>query len=290
MRWTQAKPAEILQRMNETGDEAALRYYDHDGPEPLSAVLDALRESGRDAERIEIDDLAGIDEFHALGRPATMALAELAGIGAGVDVIDVGAGLGGPARFLAARFGARVTAVEPTARFRTACAELNRRAGLDDAIQTVDGTATRLPVSDGSMDVAWMQAVAISVADKRAMADELRRVLRPGGRVAFFDSFARARDDLHYPLPWADGPEASFVVSADELRSVFEAAGFEPVVWNEQEGALAEIGQRQFTPTVDPARVGLDRLMPDFERRMGNVGRNIGEGRLGLLLAVLRAV
>jgi sarcosine/dimethylglycine N-methyltransferase len=290
MRWTRQRSAEILLRMNETGDDAALRYYDDDGPDPLSVVLDALRESGRDAERIEIDDLAGIDEFHALGRPATMALAELAGIGAGVDVIDVGAGLGGPARFLAARFGARVTAVEPTARFRTACAELNRRAGLDDAIQTVDGTATRLPVSDGSMDVAWMQAVAISVADKRAMADELRRVLRPGGRVAFFDSFARGRDDLHYPLPWADGPEASFVVSADELRSVFEAAGFEPVVWNEQEGALAEIGQRQFTPTVDPARVGLDRLMPDFERRMGNVGRNIGEGRLGLLLAVLRAV
>jgi sarcosine/dimethylglycine N-methyltransferase len=290
MRWTQPDSAEILLRVHETGDEAALRYYDHDATDPLSVVLDALRASGRDAERIEIDDLAGIDEFHALGRPATMALAELAGVGAGVEVIDVGAGLGGPARFMAARLGARVTAVEPTARFRDACAELNRRTGLAETIQTVEGTATRLPVADGSMEVAWMQAVAVSVADKRAMANELRRVLRPGGRLAFFDSFARGRDDLHYPLPWADGPEASFVVSADELRSVFEAAGFELVVWNEQEGALAEIGQRNFTPTVDPARVGLDRLMPDFEQRMGNVGRNIVEGRLGLLLAVLRAV
>jgi sarcosine/dimethylglycine N-methyltransferase len=276
--------------MNETGDEAALRYYEHDRSDPLPVVLDALRETGRDAERVAIDDLAGIDEFHALGRPATMTLAELAGIAAGVDVIDVGAGLGGPARFLAARFGARVTAVEPTARFRDTCAELNRRADLADAIRTVDGTATRLPVADGSMDVAWMQAVAISVADKRAMADELRRVLRPGGRLAFFDSFARSGGDLHYPLPWADGPTESFVVSADELRSVFEAAGFESVVWNEQDGALAEIAQRSFTPTVDPARVGLSRLMPNFEQRMGNVGRNIAEGRLGLLLAVLRAV
>jgi hypothetical protein len=139
------------------------------------------------------------------------------------------------------------------------------------------------------MDLAWMQAVAISVADKPAMAGELRRVLRPEGRLAFFDSYARG-GDLHFPLPWADGPEASFVVTADELRSVFEAAGFEPVVWNEQEGALAEIGQRTFTPTVDPARVGLARLMPDFEERMGNVGRNIVEGRLGLIQAVLRAV
>jgi SAM-dependent methyltransferase len=268
-------------------DEAALRYYDHDGTDPLPVVLEALRESGHDADTIEIDDLAGIDEFHALGRPATMALAELAGIAPGTEVIDVGAGLGGPARFLAARFQARVTAVEPTARFRNACAELNRRAGLAESIRTVDGSATELPLADESMDVAWMQAVAISVADKRAMADELRRVLRPDGRLAFFDSFARGGGELHFPLPWADGPEASFVVSADELRSVFEAAGFKPVVWNEQEGALAEIAQRTFTPTVDPTRVGLARLMPDFEERMGNVGRNIAEGRLGLLLAVL---
>ena len=270
-------------------DEAALRYYDH-GSDPLPVVLDALREAGRDPDAIEIDDLAGIDEFHALGRPATMALAELAGIARGTEVVDVGAGLGGPARFLAARCGARVTAIEPTERFRAACAELNRRTALGEAIRTVDGSATELPLADASMDVAWMQAVAISIADKREMANELRRVLRPGGRLAFFDSFARGGGDLYFPLPWADGPEASFVVSGDELRSVFEAAGFEPVVWNEQEGALAEIAQRSFTPTVDSTQVGLARLMPDYEERMGNVARNIAEGRLGLLQGVLRAV
>ena len=121
------------------------------------------------------------------------------------------------------------------------------------------------------------------------MARELRRVLRTGGRLAFFDSFARGHGELHFPLPWADGPESSFVVGAGDLRSAFVAEGFEPVVWNEQEQALAEIGQRSFTPTVDPTRVGLARLMPDFEQRMGNLGRNVAEGRLGLLQAVLRA-
>jgi hypothetical protein len=88
----------------------------------------------------------------------------------------------------------------------------------------------------------------------------------------------------------ADRIEIDDRVSADELRAVFEAAGFEPVVWNEQEGAFAEIAQRRFTPTVDPTLVGLGRLMPGYEERMGNVGRNIAEGRLGLLQAVLRAV
>jgi sarcosine/dimethylglycine N-methyltransferase len=258
--------------------------------DPLPVVLDARREAGRDPHAIEIDDLAGVDEFHALERPATMALAELAGIDRGAQVVDVGAGLGGPARFLAARYGARVTAVEPTERFRIAGAELNRRAGLAESITTVDGSATRLPVADASTDVVWMQAVAISVPDKRAMARELRRVLRQDGRLALFDSFARSDAELHFPLPWADRPEQSFVVAADELRSVFREAGFEPVVWNEQEGAFAEIAQRRFTPTVDPTLVGLGRLMPGYEERMGNVGRNIAEGRLGLLQAVLRAV
>lgn len=273
--------------MPEMSDQAALRYYDGDGSDPLPIVLDGLRATGRDPDHVEIDDLAGIDEFHALGRPATMALAELVGVEREAKVVDVGAGLGGPARFLADRYGARVTAVEPTRRFREACAELTRRAGLADLVQTIDGTATELPVSDGSMDLAWMQAVAISVPDKVAMARELHRVLRPGGRLAFFDSFARAEAELTFPLPWADGPEASFVVSADELRSAFAEAGFEAVVWNEQDGALAEIAKRSFTPTVDPAQVGLAQLMPDFQARMGNLGRCIGDGRLGILQAVL---
>jgi sarcosine/dimethylglycine N-methyltransferase len=277
--------------MSEASEQgAALRYYDGDGSDPLPVVLEALRGSGRDVDRIEIDDLAGIDEFHALGRPATMALAELTGIAPGTRVVDVGAGLGGPARFLAARCGAQVTAVEPVARFRDACAELNRLAGLAESIRTVEGSATSLPVPDASMDVAWIEAVAISVEDKLTMAGELRRVLRPDGRLAFFDSFARSGEELHFPVPWANDPQESFVVSAGELRSVLEEAGFEAIVWNEQDAALGEIGQRTFAPTTDPARVGLGQLMPDFDERMGNLARNVVEGRLGLLQAVLRAV
>jgi SAM-dependent methyltransferase len=275
--------------MTAAADDPALRHYAHDGADPVPVVLDALRAAGRDAEAIGIDDLAGIDEFHALGRSATMALAELAGFEAGTEVVDVGAGLGGPARFLAGRLGARVTAVEPTARFREACAELTRRAGLDGRIRTVDGTATDLPLPDASTDVVWMQAVAISVPDKLAMAREVRRVLRPGGRLAFFDSVAGPNGDPYFPVPWADAPEASFLVTARELRSAFAAAGLEPEVWNEQEGALSEIAARPFAPTVDPAQVGLQLLMPDFDTRMANVGRSIADGRLRLLQAVLRA-
>jgi hypothetical protein len=73
-----------------------------------------------------------------------------------------------------------------------------------------------------------------------------------------------------------------------ELRSAFEAAGLYPEAWHEQEGALAEIAQRQFEPSVDASQVGLDLLMPDFGTRMANVGQSIAGGRLRLLQAVLR--
>src|SRR3954452_5994363 len=108
--------------------EAPLDYYD--GPDLTPVVLDALAAAGRSVERIDPDDLAQLDEFHALGRPATLALAELAGIAPGEDVLDDGAGIGGPSRVLARHLEARVTALDPTARFSALNRILTERTGL----------------------------------------------------------------------------------------------------------------------------------------------------------------
>jgi hypothetical protein len=133
-------------------------------------------------------------------------------------------------------------------------------------------------------------AVALSVSDKQTMARELRRVLRSGGRLAFFDFTAGSGGEPYLPALWADGPETNFVVPASDLRAAFERAGLQPEVWNEHEGALAEIAQREFQPSVDPGVLNLGVLIPDFGERIGNAGRSIAEGRLRLLQAVLRAV
>ena len=271
----------------DTAGTAGRDYYD--GPDLQDRVLVALRGAGLDPERLDPDDLAALDEFHALGRAATVALARLAGIAPGDRVIDVGAGIGGPARFLAGTLGASVTAVDPTARFCRLNEALSRGTGLAGRVSVVQAGAERLPFADASFDVGWTQAVSQSVADKSAMFGELARVVRPGGRVAMFEIVAGPGGPLVFPVPWADGPAESHLVAAAELRELLATVGLQPVVWNEGQAALAAI-QRAAAEEPPPSGapdIGLGLVLPDLQARMEGLGRNLADGRIALLQAVL---
>src|SRR4051794_26405076 len=148
-------------------------YYD--GQELVDPIRAALARAGLDPDRLRADDLAALDQFHALGLPATLALAELAELRAGERILDLGAGIGGPARVLATRFGADVTAVEPVGRFRRLASALNAATGTTRVhLVAADGCA--LPFADGSFELVWTQAVLQSVSDVAAVAGEAYRV------------------------------------------------------------------------------------------------------------------
>jgi MPBQ/MSBQ methyltransferase len=262
-------------------------YYD--GPDLEPIVLAALRAAAPEIEELDSDDLAGLDEFHALGRAGTLALADLADIKPGERVLDVGAGIGGPARALARHFGARVTAVDPTERFAKLARTLTARAGLTEHVTVVHSDGTTLPLPPASFDVAWTQAVWQSVEDKHALATEIRRVLAPTGRLAMFELIGDGRE-LHFPVPWADTRADSFVPTETELRAVLEDVGFRVDQWLTREAAQAALaaaagdGQRM---TSGLSGVGLDLVMPDYSARMDGLARNVEEGRIGLVLAIL---
>jgi len=265
---------------------AGRTYYD--GPELLDGLLASITAAGLDPAHLEIDDLAPLDEFHALGRPATLALARVAGVTADARVLDVGAGIGGPARFLARRYGARVTALDATPRFCRVAEELTRRTGLADRVDVVQGDALALPFDDAVFDLAWTQAVGQNVADKGRFVEEMRRVVVPGGRVAMFEIVAGPGGPLVYPVPWADTSEQSSLGTAEELQGPLEAEGLVFGSLNRGQAVLESIvaAAAEVTPSPAAQTLGLELLMPDYEARMAGLARNVAERRTELWRAV----
>ena len=265
-----------------------LAYYP--GPEIEGVLLDALAEAGLDPAALDIDDLAPLDEFHALGRAATVALADLAAVEADERVLDIGAGIAGPARFLAARRGARVTALDATPRFCRAAELLTRGAGLADRVRIVCGDALALPFADSTFDLAWSQAVTQNIAEKARFIAEAVRVVRPGGRVALFELLAGPGGRLKLPVPWADHHDQSFLIPGELLRELLEAESLDLVVWNEGPAALETIAAAAHSLPSRPAAgsLGLELLMPDFEARMSGLALNVAEQRIALVQVVAR--
>jgi SAM-dependent methyltransferase len=265
---------------------AVTGYYD--GPDLTGVVFDAIRDAGLDPDRLDLAQLAALDEFHALGRPATIALAELVGIEPGARVLDIGAGIGGPARVLADRYRADVTALDATERFCRLNEHLTRATGLAERVSVVRGDALALPFADAGYELAWVQAVLQNVDDKAHLAAEIERVLVPGGRLAIFEAVqGPAGPPRHFPVPWADDASGSFLVPGQELRDVIAAAGLEILAWNEgsavQPGIAAAAAE---LPSPPDNGLTLGLLMPNYAARMEGLARNIDEQRIELVQGV----
>lgn len=256
-----------------------------------AVIVDALRAAGHDVENLELAALERIEEFHTLGRVATAALAERAGITAQDLVLDVGCGVGGPARYLASTFGAKVTGIDLTAEFCDIARDLNRRTGFGDRIDIQRADALDVPFEDGWFDVVWTQHVAMNVADKPRMYREMRRVTMSGGRLAFFDIVGGSGEPLEFPVPWADTPDISHLIPADEVWATVEEAGFAVRSWEDLTDDAAGFF-RHLSAGLPPDGPALDLqlLVPDFAPKAANVGRNIDAGRIRVIRCVAVAV
>lgn len=253
--------------------------------ERLKAALAGL---GPEDQRLAPQQLAPLDQFHTRGLAATAELASLAGIAAGMAVLDVGSGIGGPARFLAATYGCRVTGVDLSEAFVDAARYLTRRTGQSGQVSFETASALALPFDDGGFDAVLLQHVAMNVADRPALYREIRRVLKPGGKFATFDVVSNG-GGLHYPVPWARTPETSFLLTVEATREAIETAGFRTIArQDDTEAARAWITRlREAGPPPAP---NLGAVMgADFPELVANLGRNLMEGRIGILTAVFAA-
>jgi MPBQ/MSBQ methyltransferase len=243
------------------------------GSNLTDSLFRALRAAGKDLTRLTREDLAPYDELHIGGREATRALARLAGLQPGMAVLDVGAGIGGPARTLAAEFGCRVTGLELVGEFCRAARALTEAVGLSALVSFEEGDAQQMPFPDHSFNAVWMQQMTVNVPDKAMLFREAGRLLRPGGLLALFEVCAGRGGQPHYPVPWADSPAISFLEPPDAMRRLLEAEGFRIAAWEDATAVTHRLLQEH-------------EASPD--EKTANVARNLAEERILLVQVVAR--
>ena len=210
----------------------------------LARLKDALAADGADPDRPTMEALAPYDQFHGRGIEATREMAELVDAHAADHVLDVGSGIGGPARYLAARFGCRVTGIDLTPEFCEVATILTRSLGLDGRVAFDVGDATAMPYADAQFDGACSMNVSMNIADKNALYREIHRVLKPGGWLVLSEIARGDGPPPDYPTPWARTAQTSFLATPDATRHGLIEAGFEVERLRSTAEAALQYGQR----------------------------------------------
>jgi ubiquinone/menaquinone biosynthesis C-methylase UbiE len=192
----------------------------------LGRLRAALLADGVDPDQPTMAALAPYDHFHGRGLEATEELADLLTVAQGDHILDIGSGIGGPARYLAQRFGARVTGIDLTAEFCDVARRLTQVLGLEDRVDFRQGDALAMPFGDASFAGAYSMNVSMNIADKAGLYREIHRVLRPGGWLVLSELAQGPGGAPAYPTPWARTAESSFLATPQQTREGLAAAGF----------------------------------------------------------------
>ena len=253
----------------------------------IEAIENGILRMGKTTDSVTIDDLALVDEFHIGGRKATEELIGQLGIAPGNHVLDVGCGLGGPARFVADRYKCRVSGIDLTLDYVETGNRLCEWVGLEDRVRLCQSTALSMPFQDTKFHAAYMLHVGMNVEDKERLCIEVARVLQPGSRFAVYDVMRTAEGELSYPLPWATTRESSAVAPRGTIQARTSKAGFEILSErNRKEFALAYFNDLRSRAQVasTPAPLGLHTLMG--ERRQDQIKNMIESISTGIIAPI----
>jgi SAM-dependent methyltransferase len=244
----------------------------------------ALADDGVDPSRPQIDTLAPYDQFHGRGLEATQEIAAMLKVAPTDHLLDVGSGIGGPARYMAHRFGCRVTGIDLTAEYCEVARHLTRLLAMESQVEFELGDALAMPFADARFDGAYSMNVSMNIADKAALYGEVRRVLKPGSWLMLSELAKGPGAPLDYPTPWAATASTSFLATPEETRNGLEAAGFEIVQFRETTEAVKAYGARS-RAMVDrgekPPHRAVQLMHGDIAPlAMKNTARGVAEGSI----------
>lgn len=275
----------------DTAYEAALNEH-YGVPDLGEELLNTLEAAGKDIDALTRDDIASFDEFHIRGLEATREVATLAEIETNSRVLDIGCGIGGPARTLASEFNCDVTGIDIVEEYCRAATLFTDRVGLTDTVRFQHGNALDLPFEDEAFDVVWFEHTLPNIEAKEVAFEEAARVLKPEGTLTLYEICAGPGGEPVFPVPWATDASLSYLDPPERLRETVLAHGFDEVAWRDvTEPSLKwfrnVVESMQSRPADAPTPLGLNLLMgAETPVKATNVVQNLEEERIVIVQGV----
>ncbi len=257
-------------------------HYTHG--ELLDRIRSGIEGIGKTPETVTVDELAPVDEFHIGGRQASEDFIGQLGLMADDHTLDVGCGIGGTSRFVASRFGCRVTGIDLTPEFVSTGQSLCDWVGLSGLVELHQGDATEMPFADESFDAAFMLHVGMNIADKAGLFAEIHRLIKSDARFGIYDVMQTSDEALTYPVPWSSEPGTSALATQEQYTEALEQAGFEIMNIRDRRDFAADFfaeARRQMEQAGGAPPLGVHIAMGESASiKISNMVDNIAAGRV----------
>ena len=266
-------------------DQAINEHYGISGI--LNSILNGLESSGKNLHTLEPNDLSPIDEFHTRGKESTIEIANLAQLQPHHNVLDVGCGLGGSARYIANEYGCSVVGIDLTDEYVDVAKKLTEFVKLSDKVSFKQGSAIELPFPSENFDIVWTEHTQMNISDKEKFYGEMSRVLKPKGRLVFHDVFFGTNKTPYYPTPWAEYDSLSSLCTQEEAKTAIQKSNLVIDEWNDKSKLSLEFFKEMIKKTEKsgPPPLGFHLLMGKTAKtKLLNLARNLEENRTSVVL------